>query len=43
MFEQVVGEGASIFITIVAVFAGFVAGMSYVDFVKTKKEEEDGH
>lgn len=41
MFEQVVGEGANIFITIVAVLVGFVAALSYVDFVKVKKEEEE--
>ncbi len=41
MFEQVVGEGANIFITIVAVLVGFIAALSYVDFVRTKKEEND--
>ena len=41
MFEQVIGEGANIFITIVAVLVGFIAALSYVDFVKTKKEEND--
>ena len=41
MFEQVIGEGANIFITIVAVIVGFIAALSYVDFVKTKKEEND--
>ncbi len=41
MFEQVIGEGANIFITIIAVLIGFVAAMSYVDFVKVKKDEKD--
>ena len=41
MFEQVVGDGANIFITIVAVLIGFVAALSYVDFVKVKKEEDE--
>jgi hypothetical protein len=41
MSEQVIGEGANIFITIVAVIIGFVAALSYVDFLKVKKEEED--
>jgi len=41
MFDQVVGEGANIFITIVAVLVGFFAAISYVDFVKVKKEEKN--
>jgi hypothetical protein len=41
MFEQVIGEGANIFITIVAVLIGFIAALSYVDFLKVKKEEEE--
>ena len=41
MFEQVIGDGASIFITIVAVIVGFVAGMSFIDFKKVKKEQEE--
>jgi hypothetical protein len=40
MFEQVVGEGANIFITIVAVLIGFIAALGYVDFLKVKKEEK---
>ncbi len=43
MFEQVIGEGANIFITIVAVLIGFIAGMSYADFVKVKKEQNNDH
>ena len=43
MFEQVVGEGANIFITIIAVIVGFVAALSYVDFIKTKKEQNNEH
>ena len=39
MFEQVAGDGANLFITIVAVIIGFVAALGYVDFQKTKKEE----
>ena len=42
MFEQVVGDGANYFITIVAVLIAFVSGLAYVDYQKTKKEEE-GH
>ena len=40
MFEQVIGDGANLFITIVAVLIGFAAALGYVDFQKTKKEQE---
>lgn len=43
MFEQVIGNGANLFITIVAVIIGFAAAMGYVDFQKTKKEENQEH
>jgi predicted negative regulator of RcsB-dependent stress response len=39
MFEQVIGDGANLFILIVAVIIGFVGALGYVDFQKTKKEE----
>lgn len=39
MFEQVIGDGANLFIIIVAVIIGFGAALGYVDFQKTKKEE----
>jgi hypothetical protein len=39
MFEQYVGSGANLFITIVAVVIGFAAAIGYVDFQKTKKQE----
>lgn len=39
MFDQVIGDGANIFIAIVAVLIGFAAALGYVDFRKTKKEE----
>ncbi|MEQ8303840.1 MAG: hypothetical protein RIB47_10645 [Cyclobacteriaceae bacterium] len=42
MFEQVIGDGANIFITIVAVLIGFAAALGYVDFQKVKKEDEEG-
>jgi hypothetical protein len=41
MFYQIIGEGANIFITIVAVIVGFIAGLSYTDFLKTKKQQEE--
>jgi hypothetical protein len=40
MFQQFIGDGASIFITIVAVLVGFATALGYIDFVKTKKEEK---
>jgi phosphotransferase system glucose/maltose/N-acetylglucosamine-specific IIC component len=40
MFEQVIGDGANIFIIIVAVIIGFGVAMGYVDFLKTRKNEE---
>lgn len=40
MFGQYIGEGASLFITIVAVLIGFGAALGYVDFLKTKKEQK---
>lgn len=43
MFEQVIGDGANIFITIVAVLIAFASAMGYVDFRKTKKEEKGEH
>ena len=42
MFNQVVGSGANAFLIIIAVLAGFVAALSYVDFVREKKKEESG-
>ena len=40
-FYQIVGDGANLFIVIVAVFVGFVSGLSYTDYLKTKKEQEN--
>jgi hypothetical protein len=41
MFQQFIGDGASIFITIVAVLVGFATSLGYSDFVKTKKQEKN--
>lgn len=41
MFEQVVGDGANVFIAIVAVLIGFATALGYVDFLKTKKEDKE--
>ncbi|HEX6889392.1 MAG TPA: hypothetical protein VF141_01820 [Chryseolinea sp.] len=38
MFQQFIGDGASLFITIVAVLVGFATALGYLDFMKTKKE-----
>lgn len=43
MFEQYIGDGASTFITIIAVLIGFGAALGYLDFLKTKKEEKKDH
>ncbi|MEZ4947592.1 MAG: hypothetical protein R2804_18820 [Cyclobacteriaceae bacterium] len=39
MFEQVIGDGANLFIIIVAVLIGFVAALGYIDSQKTKKQK----
>ena len=39
MFEQYIGDGANLFIAIVAVLIGFATALSYIDFLKTKKEQ----
>jgi hypothetical protein len=43
IFNQVVGDGANLFMLIVAIVIGFAAGMAYTDYTKTKKEEENPH
>ena len=43
IFNQVVGDGANLFMLIVAIIIGFAGGMAYTDYVKTKKEEENPH
>lgn len=40
MFEQFVGDGANLFVAIVAVIVGFAVGMGYSDYVKTQKEQK---
>ena len=42
-FGQVIADGANLFILIVAIVIGFVSGMAYTDYVKTKKEEGNPH
>jgi hypothetical protein len=40
MFQQYIGDGANLFIAIVAVLIGFATALGYVDFLKTKKEQQ---
>ena len=40
MFEQNVGDGANIFVTIVAVIIGFASAMGYIDYMKSSKKED---
>ncbi len=40
MFQEFIGDGANIFIAIVAVIVGFAAAMGYTDYVKTTKQEK---
>ena len=39
MFNQYLGDGANIFIAIVAVLIGFATALGYVDFLKTKRDQ----
>ncbi len=38
--EQYIGDGASLFITIVACIIGFAAALNVIDVRKTKQEEQ---
>ena len=40
MFKQFIGDGATLFITIVAVLVGFATALGYIDFMKTKKQQK---
>jgi hypothetical protein len=39
MFDQVVGDGANLFVIIVAVLIGFATAIGFVNFQKTKRED----
>lgn len=41
MFEQYVGSGADLFITIVALLIGFISAIAVLDLGKTKQEEKE--
>jgi len=43
MLEQYIGDGASLFITIVACIIGFLAAVGFMDSQKTKKNQEESH
>jgi len=43
MFEQYIGDGASTFITIIAVLIGFATALGYIDFLKVRKEHKKDH
>ncbi len=41
MFEQVVGNGANLFVLIIALLFGFVNALAYVDNRRVTKEQEE--
>jgi hypothetical protein len=41
--EQYIGDGADLFITIVAVLIGFAAATGFLDFRKSNNEQESSH
>lgn len=41
MIEQVIGNGANLFILIVALLFGFVNALAYVDMKKVEKEQNE--
>ncbi len=41
MFEQHVGDGANLFVIILAVIIGFASALGYTDYLRTKKEENN--
>ncbi len=43
MFNQNVADGANLFVIILSVLVGFAAAMGYVDFKRTKREENKEH
>jgi hypothetical protein len=40
MFDQIVADGANLFILIVAVLVGFGAALGFIDYQKTNKAEK---
>ena len=41
MFEQVIANGANLFIIIVALLIGFMNALAYIDMKKVNKEQEE--
>ncbi|HNP78180.1 MAG: hypothetical protein U0289_16255 [Cyclobacteriaceae bacterium] len=41
MFDQVVGDGANLFVLIIAIAFGFVNALAYIDNRKVTKEQEE--
>lgn len=41
MIDQVVGDGANLFILIVAILIGFLNALAYVDMKKVEKEQKE--
>ena len=41
MFDQNVGDGANLFVVILAVIIGFAAALGYTDYLRTKKQEDN--
>ena len=39
MFDQVVGNGANLFVITVAVLIGFATAIGFINFQKTKRED----
>ncbi|MBS1950105.1 MAG: hypothetical protein OJF59_000144 [Cytophagales bacterium] len=40
IYNQNIGDGANLFIVIIAVVVGFVSGLGYIDYLRTKKKQE---
>ncbi len=41
MFDQNVGDGANLFVVILAVIIGFASAMGYTDYLRTKRDEHN--
>jgi hypothetical protein len=41
MFNQIVGDGANLFVTIIAIIVGFVSAIGFIDKRETEKEQEN--
>ncbi len=41
MFEQNVGDGANLFVVVLAVIIGFASALGYTDYLRTKKGDNN--